>query len=85
MIKVDDDSLKNMEEQYRGIKKQIFDYDKEKLPACRFCKSSDTAQVQFGIIGRTMNIAAATTKFKLAVKSKKTKRYYCNSCSKYFS
>lgn len=82
MIKVNDESLNNMEEQYPGIKKQIFDYERQKIPACRFCKSEDTAQVEFGIIGRTINIAAATTKFKLGAKG--NKRQYCNACSKFF-
>ena len=65
MLKADKERLEWMEKNYPGIKKQINHFEKAKLPRCSHCKSRRTADVQVGIIGRTIYIAGATTKFKL--------------------
>jgi transposase-like protein len=84
MLKIDKETLKHMERQRPGIEKQILQFEKAKLPACPRCQSKDTADVQVGIIGLTINIAAATTKFKLIPNGPKPGQYFCNACRKYF-
>ena len=75
----------SLEERYPGITEQIRRFENAELPPCPHCGSSDTASVQVGIIGRTININAATRKFKL-VPNMPDKRgdYFCNKCGKYF-
>jgi hypothetical protein len=65
MLKVDKENLGEMEIKYPGIRETILHFEETKLPVCPRCGSDDTASVQSGIIGRTINISAATTKFKL--------------------
>ena len=87
----DEDALKekwknmSLEERYPGITEQIHRFENAKLPICPNCGSEDTASVQVGIIGRTMNIAASTRKFHLVPNmSYKNGEYYCNKCGKSF-
>jgi len=54
------------------------------LPQCPRCGSKDTADVQCGIIGRTINIAAATTRFKLIPNGPAPGKYFCNACDEFF-
>jgi hypothetical protein len=65
MLKVNQETLKDFEGKHSGITEQIMQFENAVLPVCPDCKSDNTANVQVGIIGRTMNIAAATTKYKL--------------------
>ena len=65
MLKQTKKQLAQWEKQYDGITKQIMQFEKAVLPLCPKCGSNNTADVQVGIIGRTMNISAATTKFRL--------------------
>jgi len=85
MLKIDKQTLDHIEIQYRGIRETILQFEEAKLPACRRCRSEDTADVQCGIIGRTINIAAATTKFKLFANGPKPGRYFCNACNEFFN
>jgi len=55
------------------------------LPACSRCGSENTADVQCGIIGRTINIAAATTKVKLIPNGPKAGACFCNTCNEFFN
>ena len=84
MMKVDDDTLERMEDKYPGIREQVLQFENALLPQCPYCESEDTANVQVGIIGRTINISAATSKFKLIPNGPTPGKYYCNSCGKYF-
>ncbi len=84
MLKFDKKILQNLEISYPGIIDQIMRFENAELPACIFCGSDDTANVQVGIIGRTINISGATTKVKLIVNGPKPGIYYCNTCKKYF-
>ena len=85
MLKVDQETLDEMEQQHHGIIKTIMFFENAELPVCSHCGSSNTADVQVGIIGRTIYIASATSKFKLVpnVPDKKGK-YFCNECGKFF-
>ena len=85
MLKVDKETLKRMERKYPGIGEEILYFEKAKLPVCTRCGSENTADVQCGIIGRTINITAATTKFKLIVNGPRPGRFFCNVCKKFFN
>jgi len=85
MLKVDQKTLDRMESQYKGIVEIILRYEEDELPPCPRCKSEDTAYVSVGIVGRSINLAAATTKIKLIPNGPKRGKYFCNSCEKYFN
>ena len=84
MLKVDDETLDKMEAQHPGILEQLSRFENAQLPACALCGSDDTADVQVGIIGRTIYLAGATTKFKLIPNCPKPGTYFCNACGEYF-
>lgn len=83
MLKVDQKTLDEMERKHEGIVKSIMRHENADLPACPHCKSRDTADVLCGIIGRTIEMASATTKVTLVANSPPG-RYRCNACRKYF-
>ncbi len=85
MLKADKETLESMERNYPGIKEQINHFEKANLPPCARCKSNNIADVQVGIIGRTIHIAAATTKVKLIPNDPKPGRYFCNECEDFFN
>ena len=85
MLKIDKKRLNHLEKKYPGIRESILRFDKAVLPVCTRCESKDTADVQCGIIGRTINIAAATTKIKLIANGPKPGKYFCNACEKFFN
>lgn len=84
MIKVSEEVLDQVEGQYPGIKESIYRFEAAVLPACTHCGSEDTANVQCGVIGRTIHIAYCTSKFKLIPNGPKPGPYYCNACEKCF-
>ena len=85
MLKVDKETLDRMETGYPGIVETILEFEQAPLPACSRCRSEDTADVQCGIVGRTINIAAATTKFKLIANGPKPGNHFCNTCNELFN
>jgi hypothetical protein len=84
MIKVDKETLDLMESQREGIIDQINRFEEAEFPKCPNCGSMDTASVQIGIMGRTIYIAAATTKVHLIPNGPKPGDYFCNKCNKHF-
>ncbi len=84
MITRSKSDLEEMEKQHPGIIDQIMRFENADLPSCPHCGSEDTANVQVGIIGRTIYIKAATTKVSLIPNGPKPGRYFCNHCRKYF-
>ena len=83
MLKIDPSEFDRFEKVYPGIERQIKYFEKMRLPKCPKCKSANTALVQAGIIGRTIHLAAATTKFHLTPNGGPGK-YFCNDCRKFF-
>ena len=84
MLKFTQEQIERLELIYPGIKDQILWFENAILPVCSYCTSEDTADVQIGIIGRTINICAATTKFKLINYGPRPGRYFCNTCRRFF-
>ncbi len=84
MIKISKAKLDSLEEQYPGIVEQVMSFESAELPDCSYCGSKDTAIVDIGVIGRTISIASATSKFKLILNAPKPGNYFCNDCNKYF-
>ena len=85
MLKRDKETLDDMEKSYPGILEQILCFEEAKLPICPRCGSENTANVQVGIIGRTIHISSATTKFKLIPHGPKPGGYFCNICNEFFN
>jgi hypothetical protein len=84
MLKINQDALDRMEVQYPGIKKAIRDREEAALPVCALCGSEDTAEVGAGLVGYAINLAAATSKFKLIPGDPKPGQYFCNACNAFF-
>jgi len=84
MLKIDKNRLDALESDYPGIKKMILRFENAVLPDCAHCSSADTAQVQCGIVGRVLTIAAATTKIKLIPNRPPAGKCFCNSCNEFF-
>ena len=85
MLKIDKETLERMEKEYPGIRETILGFEEATLPVCSRCGSENTADAQCGIIGRTINIAAATTKFKVIANGPKAGKYFCNTCNEFFN
>ena len=84
MIRKTEDEIKQLESQYPEITEQIWRFEQADLPACMACGSADTASVQVGVMGRTINIGAATTKIHLMLNANDEGVYFCNDCRKQF-
>ena len=84
MLKVDKDTLDQIEKRYPGLGETILHYERAKLPACAHCGSEDTAAVGGGLVGRSIAVASATTKFKLVPNNRPGKQF-CNSCNEFFN
>ncbi len=83
MLKIDQSELAKLEKDYPGTVRSIKYFEEMRLPKCPKCKSANTALVQAGIIGRTIALCSATTKFKLTPNGGLGK-YFCNDCGKFF-
>lgn len=84
MLKQTKKQLARWEKQYHGITEQIMRFENAALPPCPKCCSNNTANVQVGFIGRTMKIAAATTKVRFIANGPKPGNYVCNDCNAFF-
>jgi hypothetical protein len=85
MLKLSKQELAQLETRYSGITETIQRFEEAKFPACPRCQSENTAQVNCGVIGRTINIAAATTIFTLIPNAPKPDEYFCNDCKEFFN
>lgn len=85
MIKITEEVIREMEQQHPGITRTIWYFENMEIPACPTCGSGNTASVQVGIIGRTIYLAAATSKFHLTPNGPKKGEYFCNVCHRYFA
>jgi len=85
MLTIDKKTFRQLEKQYPGIGETIRGFETATLPNCSRCRSENTAAVGTGLIGRTINIAGATTKFKLIPHGPKPGEYFCNACNEFFN
>lgn len=84
MIKKTKDEIRQMEKNYPGITESIWGFEFAVLPPCPHCGSEDTAQIQCGIIGRTIHIASATSRIKLLFNYDGKGQFHCNTCAERF-
>jgi transposase-like protein len=83
MLKVSKARIRAAEERYPGFKDTLDYYEAQSLPSCPLCGSAETAKTATGVIGRTMELAAATTKIRL-VPNGPHAAFYCETCDKLF-
>jgi len=83
MKTMDDDSIRELEEQYPGFRRSLDAYESADLPPCPMCASTTTSRVITGLIGRTINLAAATTKVKLVPNGRRGD-FHCEACDHFF-
>ena len=82
-LRVDESWIQAAETMYPGFRQQLADAESSDVRLCPTCGSTNTARVAEGLIGRTIQLAAATTKFKL-VPNKRPADFYCNACDQFF-
>jgi hypothetical protein len=83
MLKKTEEELAEMELKYPDIRNQVRHFEAIQVSCCPHCASQNTAVVQCGVIGRTIGIASATTKFHLRANGRPAP-YYCCDCERYF-
>lgn len=83
-LKVTEEELARMEQQYPGITSQIANFDDAPLPPCPHCGVADTADVQVGVVGRLIAICTATTKVTMIPNGPRPGAYRCNVCRGFF-
>ena len=84
-MKIDKATIEKLERRYPGISETIEHYERAPIPPCPSCKSDDTAKVSMGVVGRSVNVAGATTKMKLLSNGPAPGTYFCNRCEQFFS
>lgn len=84
MLKVSERWLADAEKQYPGIRETVAYYEAQTVPDCGYCGSSDTAKVSAGLVGRSVTVAAATTRIHLRPNGPNPAPLYCNACGRYF-
>jgi hypothetical protein len=85
MMKITQSEVEELEQIYPGIASSIKSFEDAEVPVCPLCGSADTADVQVGVIGRTICLVSATTKVKLIPNGPKPGRYFCNTCGNFFN
>jgi hypothetical protein len=76
MLKVSQEVIDQMERRRPGMRAMIEHYEVAMYPPCPHCQSDHVATVQVGVIGRTINLSAATTKFKLLANGPKARQLF---------
>jgi len=84
MLEFDEATLDSMERDHPGFQESVRDFEEATLPLCSLCGSEDTAQVRCGVVQRSINLAAVTTKLKLIPNGPGPGKYFCNACKKFF-
>jgi protein-arginine kinase activator protein McsA len=84
VIRLTKKQIEEIEQYYEGITEQIEDFEKEEIPPCPKCGSTNTALVQIGFVGRLNAIAAATSKVTIVMNGPKPGKYMCRACRTYY-
>lgn len=83
MLKVDEAWLRAAEERYPGFRATLDHYETQALPPCPVCGSAETAKTSTGLVGRSIALAAATTRMKL-IPNGHSAGFHCSACDKFF-
>lgn len=83
MLKVNEEWILAAEEKDPGFRKTLDYYEALNLPPCPTCGSIQTAKVSTGLVGRSINLAAATTKIML-VPNGHPAGFHCGDCDHFF-
>jgi len=83
MLTVTEDWLRKAEEMYPGFRHTLNYYELLDLPACPRCGSANSAKVSTGLVGRSIALAAATTKIKLLPNGHPAD-FHCGDCGHFF-
>ena len=83
MINFSEKDIAKAEEQYPGFRETLMSCDAVITPPCPDCGSEDTAVTGCGVVGRSIYLAAGTTKYKL-ICNKSLGDFFCNPCNKPF-
>ncbi len=84
MLRFTEEHLEEIERQYPGLRETVHHCEEAALPSCAHCGSADTAAVGIGIVGYSIHLAAATTKYKLLANGPAPGAYFCNACERFF-
>lgn len=63
VLKVDEEWIDRAESAYPGIAERMRGFERAVLPVCSHCGSDNTADVQCGLIGRTMFLCNSCGKY----------------------
>jgi hypothetical protein len=83
MLTASDEWIRKAEAMYPGFRKTLDYYEALALPPCPRCGSTHTAKVSSGLVGRSISLAAATTKMKL-VPNGHPADFHCGGCEQFF-
>jgi hypothetical protein len=83
MLTVTEEWLRKAEETYPGFRDTLSYYESLDLPACPRCGSANSAKVTTGLVGRSVALAAATTKMKLLPNGHPAD-FHCGDCDHFF-
>jgi DNA-directed RNA polymerase subunit RPC12/RpoP len=84
MLRVSRTWIDAVDEEYTGFSESVERWEASQLPRCPHCGSDETAKVSAGLVGRSIRLAAATTKIRLLANGHPAD-YYCNRCKSYFN
>jgi hypothetical protein len=79
MLKVNEEWIRESERKYPGFTMTLDYYESLDLPPCRRCGAGAAAKVSTGLVGRSIALAAATTKVKLLPNGHPVD-FYCWAC-----
>lgn len=69
---------------YPGLRDQFGAIDRQIVPTCPHCRSTDTAVIIIGISGRTVRLAALSAKVKLMSDRDEAGTCWCRTCARVF-
>jgi hypothetical protein len=84
MLKIQKSEIDALERCNPGTAAVIDRYENAKLPNCSACGSDNVAQVGVGIVGMSIRLVSATTKFRLHGNGPVPGKFYCWKCEQYF-
>jgi len=84
MLKISEENLSKLDCDYPGVRDYLVKLEAKAMPECVHCDCEDTAEVNVGVIGRTIAMAQASSRFKLIPNGPKPGEYFCNGCRSFF-